>query len=89
MLAFAAGGLPALAVLQANAGRLAARPTAGPLIRRVVPLVAAAVVLWRALAAPAGAPPACHHAATDVAPPAVAQTLDENRRGASADGRLR
>jgi len=56
MFAFALGALPALALVQVGAPRLAARGPARPFFRRAVPLVAAALVAWRA----AGAAPHCH-----------------------------
>jgi sulfite exporter TauE/SafE len=77
MLAFALGAVPALAFVQENAGRLAARPRARRLLQRLLPLVAASVMVWRALSASGGAP-ACHHAA------APAQTLEENRPAVAA-----
>lgn len=52
MLAFALGPLPALVLVQGGTPRLAARP----LVRRAVPLLAAALVAWRAT----GAAPHCH-----------------------------
>jgi len=70
MLAFALGAVPALVFVQANAGRLAARPRTRLVARRLLPLVGAAVLIWRALGTTGVAPP-CHHAAD--------QTLEENR----------
>jgi sulfite exporter TauE/SafE len=58
MLAFALGAVPALALLQVNVRRLP-QGRAAQLARRLLPLVAAAVVIWRALAA-SGTTPACH-----------------------------
>jgi len=59
MLAFAAGALPALLLVQVGAPRLMPPGAAGPIVRRAVPLLAAAVVAWRAVSA-AGGPPRCH-----------------------------
>ena len=59
MLAFSLGALPALLLVQAGARRLAPAGTAGPIVRRAVPLLAAAVVAWRAIGS-AGGPPRCH-----------------------------
>jgi len=56
MFAFALGALPALALVQIGAPRLMARGAAGPVFRRVIPLLAATLVAWRAL----GAAPHCH-----------------------------
>jgi sulfite exporter TauE/SafE len=90
MAAFAAGAVPALTFVQANARWLTSRPGAERAARRVLPLVAAAVIIWRALAAPAaGQPPACHHAAASTGGAPSAHTLAENRRGASAGAFLR
>jgi sulfite exporter TauE/SafE len=60
MTAFAVGGLPALALVQMNVRRLTAHPRAGWFVRRAIPLLAAALVVWRTLSANAGAPPPCH-----------------------------
>jgi uncharacterized protein len=62
MAAFALGAVPAFVLLQSGGGSLARWPRLVPVLRRGIPLVAAAVVVWRALAA-AGAPgaPAHHH----------------------------
>jgi sulfite exporter TauE/SafE len=61
MLAFGAGAVPALTVAQTGLARLAAHPRAYALTRRAVPLGAAVVLVWRALAAGDGAmPPHCH-----------------------------
>jgi sulfite exporter TauE/SafE len=56
MFAFALGALPALALVQVGAPRLAGRGPAGPVVRRAIPLLAAALIAWRA----AGAAPHCH-----------------------------
>jgi sulfite exporter TauE/SafE len=60
MFAFALGALPALALVQAGAPRLATGATAAPIVRRAVPLVAAALVAWRAAGAHGAGPPHCH-----------------------------
>jgi sulfite exporter TauE/SafE len=60
MLAFALGAVPALALVQTGLPRLAARGSAAPVMRRAIPLVAAALVAWRAAAAHGAAPPHCH-----------------------------
>jgi sulfite exporter TauE/SafE len=73
MLAFALGAVPALAFVQLNTRWLTARPQIHRATRRILPLVAAAFVVWRTLAAAPGAAPACH------------QTLDENRVPAAGD----
>lgn len=59
MLAFAAGGVPSLLLAQYSMG-LSARlgPRGALVLKRVVPLVAAAVLAWRALATSAGH--SCH-----------------------------
>jgi sulfite exporter TauE/SafE len=54
MVAFGAGSAPALALAQLHLGALKARPRAFELARRAVPLVAAGVLVWRALAASGG-----------------------------------
>jgi len=56
MLAFGAGAIPALAVVQASIVPLARHPRVYAVARRAVPLVAAAVLIWRAL----GTRGACH-----------------------------
>lgn len=58
---FGLGSLPGLAAVQAGAAWSGRYPRAERILRRAVPLVAAGVLVWRALAAPAagGAPP-CH-----------------------------
>jgi sulfite exporter TauE/SafE len=60
MFAFGLGALPALALVQLGAPRLAAHPAVGRAVRRAVPLLAAAVVAWRALSARGAGPPHCH-----------------------------
>ena len=61
MGAFALGGLPALAVVQSQLPRLgASRPRLMPFLRRGVPVLAAAVVIWRALAVGPEGTPHCH-----------------------------
>lgn len=59
---FALGGVPALMGAQAGVGaRWGARwPRVAVALRRGVPLVAALTLIWRALNATSGAPPACH-----------------------------
>jgi sulfite exporter TauE/SafE len=58
MLAFAFGAVPALALLQVNVRRLP-QGRGAELARRLLPLLAAAVIVWRALSA-GGVTPACH-----------------------------
>jgi sulfite exporter TauE/SafE len=61
MGAFALGGLPALALVQSHLPRLGAkRPRLLPVLRRAVPLLAAAVVVWRALSVSPTGVPQCH-----------------------------
>jgi sulfite exporter TauE/SafE len=61
MSAFAVGATPALALLQAHAPLLGRFPRATIWLRRAVPLLAALVLVWRALNAGDGAaPPHCH-----------------------------
>jgi len=62
MLAFSLGAIPALAFVQANLARLQRHPRAHALARRAVPLAAAAVLIWRTVAAGSGGagPPHCH-----------------------------
>jgi sulfite exporter TauE/SafE len=65
MAAFALGAVPAFVLLQSGSGSLERWPRLVPVLRRGVPLAAAAVVVWRALAA-TGAPgvpgvPMHHH----------------------------
>jgi sulfite exporter TauE/SafE len=59
MIAFALGALPALALVQLGAPRFADHQSAGRVVRRVVPLLAAALIVWRAVNAGDGAPH-CH-----------------------------
>lgn len=62
MGAFALGSTPALAAVQSGSGFLQRWPTAARALRRGIPLVAAAVIVWRALHvgdAGGGTPP-CH-----------------------------
>lgn len=49
LAAFALGGIPALAAAQLGAGRLERNPRAAMFLKRVVPLVAATVLIVRAL----------------------------------------
>ena len=58
MTAFALGGVPALAVVQAQSRRLANHPRAHRAARRLIPLLAAALIVWRTLAPHTGH--ACH-----------------------------
>lgn len=58
MVAFGAGGVPALAFVQTQSRRLANHPRAQQAARRLIPLVAAALIVWRTLATHAGH--ACH-----------------------------
>jgi sulfite exporter TauE/SafE len=59
--AFALGATPALAAVQAHAPLLSRSPRAAALLRRLVPLLAALVLVWRAVhAGSAGATPTCH-----------------------------
>jgi len=66
MAAFGLAGVPSLAVVQAllpgGAVRWSAYPRLVLAVRRGVPLLAAAVLVWRALASagPVGGPPHCH-----------------------------
>jgi sulfite exporter TauE/SafE len=65
MTAFALGALPALAAVQAlvpgSLGRVTRSPRVVAVSRRAIPLLAAAVIVWRALAAGAAtAAPHCH-----------------------------
>src|SRR5262249_3814814 len=65
MTAFGAGALPALAAVQAlvprSLGRARRSPRIASVSRRLIPLLAAAVIVWRALAASAAtAVPHCH-----------------------------
>jgi sulfite exporter TauE/SafE len=60
MLAFALGAVPALALAQLGAHRLSSHPRVHRFVRRAAPLVAAAVVVWRAASASGAAPPHCH-----------------------------
>lgn len=61
LVAFGTGSTPGLAVVQAGAAWSGRHPRLEQLLRRGVPLIAAAALVWRALAVPAaGGPPACH-----------------------------
>jgi sulfite exporter TauE/SafE len=61
MAAFALGTLPALAAVQMHARLLAGHPRALATARRVVPLLAAAALVWRTVHAGGGdGPPHCH-----------------------------
>jgi len=58
MAAFGAGGIPALALVQAQSRRLAEHPRARQAARRLIPLLAAGMIVWRTLATHTGH--ACH-----------------------------
>jgi sulfite exporter TauE/SafE len=60
MTAFALATSPALALVQWNARALQRHPRALRVLRTAVPLVAAAVLVWRALAGGGAEPPRCH-----------------------------
>jgi sulfite exporter TauE/SafE len=61
MIAFALGAIPALALVQLGAPRFADHhQRAGRVVRRVVPLLAAAVIVWRAVHANGAGAPHCH-----------------------------
>lgn len=61
MAAFALGATPSLVLVQAHAPVIDRHPRAANLLRRVVPLLAAAVLVWRAVhAGTAMTPPSCH-----------------------------
>jgi sulfite exporter TauE/SafE len=61
MIAFAAGAVPALAFVQINVARLQSHPRVLRVARRAIPLLAAAVLVWRALGSTGGAAaPHCH-----------------------------
>jgi uncharacterized protein len=61
MAAFAVGATPALALVQAHAPLLGRHPRVATWVRRAAPLLAAAVLVWRAVhSGAAGAPPSCH-----------------------------
>jgi len=60
MMAFALGALPALALVQFGAPRLVNRGAARPFVRRAIPLLAAALVTWRAVGTHGAGPPHCH-----------------------------
>jgi sulfite exporter TauE/SafE len=60
MLLFALGGVPALAGAQAGAQLFNAHPRVTRALRTAVPLAAAAVLIWRALASGPVGPVACH-----------------------------
>jgi sulfite exporter TauE/SafE len=61
MAAFATGATPALALVQAHAPIIRQHPRLATALRRTVPLLAAAVLVWRALhAGTAATPPSCH-----------------------------
>lgn len=60
MGAFALGGAPALFGAQVGARWTMRWPRAAAVLRRAVPLLAAGVLVWRAVTASPGAPAACH-----------------------------
>lgn len=61
MASFALGATPALAVVQAHAPALRRHPRVAMWVQRAVPLLAAAVLVWRAInAGDGGTPPSCH-----------------------------
>ncbi|HEY0711188.1 MAG TPA: sulfite exporter TauE/SafE family protein [Polyangia bacterium] len=61
MAGFAVGASPAIALVQAHAPLLTRYPRATLWLRRAVPLVAAAILIWRAThAGSTTAPPTCH-----------------------------
>jgi sulfite exporter TauE/SafE len=61
MGAFALGATPALVLVQAHAPALRRHPRLALWVQRAVPLVAAAVLVWRAVhAGSASTPPSCH-----------------------------
>jgi sulfite exporter TauE/SafE len=60
MAAFAVGATPALALVQAHAPLLSRFPRAVTFVRRAVPLLAAVVLVWRAVHAGGDLPPRCH-----------------------------
>jgi sulfite exporter TauE/SafE len=61
MGAFALGATPALALVQAHAPALRGHPRLAAWVQRAIPLVAAAVLIWRAVHTGDGAtPPSCH-----------------------------
>lgn len=61
MASFALGATPALAVVQAHAPALRRYPRVAMWVQRAVPLLAAAVLIWRAVSGGvSGAPPSCH-----------------------------
>lgn len=61
MVAFGVGSTPGLAAIQAGAAWSGRHPRTERVLRRAIPLAAAALLVWRALALPeAGAAPACH-----------------------------
>jgi hypothetical protein len=59
MFAFALGALPALGLAQLQLHVLRSPPRAFEVVRRVAPLVAAAVLVWRAIATGGGDPTSC------------------------------
>ena len=60
MVAFGAGSTPGLAAVQIGATWSGRHPRTEAWLRRAVPLAAAILLVWRALAAPAASAPACH-----------------------------
>ena len=61
MVGFGVGSTPGLAAVQAGAAWSGRYPRIETVLRRAIPLLAAAVLVWRALMVPAAhAAPACH-----------------------------
>lgn len=61
MVGFGVGSTPGLAAVQAGAAWSGRHPRTEAILRRAIPLAAAAVLVWRALMVPTtGAPPSCH-----------------------------
>jgi len=61
MVTFGVGSTPGLAAVQAGAAWSGRHPRVEVVLRRAIPLAAAALLVWRALMVPgAGAAPACH-----------------------------
>jgi len=58
MVAFGAGGVPALAFVQSQSRRLMEHPRAQRAVRRLIPLLAGGLIAWRTLATHTGH--ACH-----------------------------
>lgn len=69
MGAFSLGGLPALTVTQLQGRWLSRKPKLSLVMRRVIPVAAAVVLVWRALVV--GAAPVVPENAADASPPVV------------------